>query len=95
MRDGLRTHMTASFAAGFVATMASNLVDVIETRVMNMKMEPGAEPPYFGALACALKMKTVLCTLFCFFVFNFIYASPKKKKNSITYSTIWTNDNQV
>ncbi|PRQ48523.1 putative mitochondrial brown fat uncoupling protein [Rosa chinensis] len=55
MRDGLGTHITASFAAGFVAAVASNPVDVIKTRVMNMKVEPGAEPPYKGALDCAVK----------------------------------------
>jgi solute carrier family 25 oxoglutarate transporter 11 len=55
MRDGLGTHVTASFAAGFVASVASNPVDVIKTRVMNMRVEPGASPPYSGALDCALK----------------------------------------
>ncbi|KAK7307256.1 hypothetical protein VNO77_40153 [Canavalia gladiata] len=55
MRDGLGTHVTASFAAGFVAAVASNPVDVIKTRVMNMKVEPGAAPPYAGALDCAMK----------------------------------------
>lgn len=55
MRDGLGTHVTASFAAGFVAAVASNPVDVIKTRVMNMKVEVGKEPPYAGALDCALK----------------------------------------
>ncbi|KAI9125106.1 hypothetical protein K1719_003722 [Acacia pycnantha] len=55
MRDGLGTHVTASFAAGFVAAVASNPVDVIKTRVMNMKVEPGAQAPYNGALDCALK----------------------------------------
>ncbi|XP_002530695.2 mitochondrial uncoupling protein 5 [Ricinus communis] len=55
MRDGLGTHVTASFAAGFVAAVASNPVDVIKTRVMNMKVEPGKAPPYSGALDCALK----------------------------------------
>ncbi|KAL1327482.1 hypothetical protein HN51_037533 [Arachis hypogaea] len=55
MRDGLGTHVTASFAAGFVASVTSNPVDVIKTRVMNMKVEPGAEPPYSGALDCAMK----------------------------------------
>ncbi|KAK3411793.1 hypothetical protein EUGRSUZ_I00553 [Eucalyptus grandis] len=43
MKDGLGTHVTASFAAGFV------------TRVMNMKVEEGREPPYRGAVDCALK----------------------------------------
>ncbi|XP_022131753.1 mitochondrial uncoupling protein 5-like [Momordica charantia] len=55
MKDGLGTHVTASFAAGFVAAVASNPVDVIKTRVMNMKVEGGATPPYSGALDCAMK----------------------------------------
>ncbi|XP_057958962.1 mitochondrial uncoupling protein 5 [Malania oleifera] len=55
MKDGLGTHVTASFAAGFVAAVASNPVDVIKTRVMNMKVEPGEAPPYAGALDCAMK----------------------------------------
>ncbi|KAH7524767.1 hypothetical protein FEM48_Zijuj06G0154200 [Ziziphus jujuba var. spinosa] len=55
MKDGLGTHVTASFAAGFVAAVASNPVDVIKTRVMNMKVESGEIPPYRGAVDCALK----------------------------------------
>lgn len=55
MEDGLGTHVTASFTAGLVAAMASNPVDVVKTRVMNMKVEKGAAPPYAGALDCALK----------------------------------------
>lgn len=55
MKDGLGTHVTASFAAGFVAAVVTNPVDVIKTRVMNMKVEPGAAPPYSGALDCAMK----------------------------------------
>ncbi|CAI9116166.1 OLC1v1017246C1 [Oldenlandia corymbosa var. corymbosa] len=55
MADGLGTHVTASFAAGFVAAVASNPVDVIKTRVMNMRVEPGMKPPYSGAVDCALK----------------------------------------
>ncbi|KAJ8762440.1 hypothetical protein K2173_007879 [Erythroxylum novogranatense] len=43
MSDGLGTHVTASFAAGFVAAVASNPVD------------PGNAPPYKGAIDCALK----------------------------------------
>jgi len=53
--DGLATHVTASFAAGIVAAAGSNPVDVIKTRMMNMKVEPGAPPPYAGAIDCALK----------------------------------------
>ncbi|KAL9313789.1 hypothetical protein ACSQ67_019241 [Phaseolus vulgaris] len=50
MEDGLGTHVAASFAAGFVASVASNPIDVIKTRVMNMKVDA-----YNGALDCALK----------------------------------------
>lgn len=53
--DGIGTHVAASFAAGFVASVASNPVDVIKTRVMNMRVAPGAAPPYSGALDCAVK----------------------------------------
>ncbi|KAK9109100.1 hypothetical protein Sjap_017160 [Stephania japonica] len=53
--DGLGTHVGASFAAGLVASVASNPVDVIKTRVMNMKVEAGAAPPYAGAVDCAVK----------------------------------------
>ncbi|KAJ4890790.1 Mitochondrial uncoupling protein 5 [Raphanus sativus] len=55
MRDGLATHVASSFAAGFVASVASNPVDVIKTRVMNMKVEAGKTAPYKGAVDCALK----------------------------------------
>ncbi|CAN6917413.1 unnamed protein product [Brassica oleracea] len=55
MRYGLGTHVTSSFAAGFVASVASNPVDVIKTRVMNMKVEAGKTVPYKGAVDCALK----------------------------------------
>ncbi|XP_052188461.1 mitochondrial uncoupling protein 5-like [Diospyros lotus] len=55
MKDGLGTHVAASFTAGLVAAVASNPVDVIKTRVMNMKVGPGMEPPYSGALDCGLK----------------------------------------
>lgn len=55
MRDGLGTHVASSFAAGFVAAVVSNPVDVIKTRVMTMKVEAGEKPPYAGALDCAVK----------------------------------------
>ena len=55
LKDGLGTHVTMSFAAGFVAAVASNSVDVIKTRVMNMKVELRSPPPYTRALDCALK----------------------------------------
>jgi solute carrier family 25 (mitochondrial dicarboxylate transporter), member 10 len=37
MKDDLRTHFTASFMAGFVATTVCSPVDVIKTRVMSAK----------------------------------------------------------
>jgi solute carrier family 25 oxoglutarate transporter 11 len=56
MKDGFGTHVAASFAAGFVAAVASNPIDVIKTRVMSMKVESGVEGvPYKGALDCAVK----------------------------------------
>ncbi|GMI78454.1 dicarboxylate carrier 2, PLANT UNCOUPLING MITOCHONDRIAL PROTEIN 4 [Hibiscus trionum] len=55
MEDGLGTHVTASFAAGLVAAVASNPVDVIKTRVMSMKVEAGSRPPYNGAVDCLMK----------------------------------------
>ncbi|GKC02184.1 F-box domain containing protein, partial [Tanacetum coccineum] len=50
MKDGLWTHVTASFAAGFLAAILSNPMDVIKTRFMNMKVAKGVEPAYKGAV---------------------------------------------
>lgn len=58
MGDGIGTHVTASFAAGFVAAVVSNPIDVIKTRVMNMQVAPGEAPPYRGAIDCAVKTVT-------------------------------------
>ncbi|KAL8476265.1 hypothetical protein ACS0TY_028799 [Phlomoides rotata] len=55
LKDGLGTHVTASFAAGFVAAVVSNPVDVIKMRVMTMKVEAGKVAPYRGAVDCAVK----------------------------------------
>ncbi|XP_022752787.1 mitochondrial uncoupling protein 5-like [Durio zibethinus] len=55
MEDGIWTHLAASFAAGVVAAIASNPVDVIKTRVMNMKVEAGRLPLYNGAVDCLMK----------------------------------------
>ncbi|KAJ7553432.1 hypothetical protein O6H91_06G097500 [Diphasiastrum complanatum] len=54
-KDGLATHVAASFSAGLVASVASNPIDVVKTRIMNMRILEGEEPPYKGALDCALK----------------------------------------
>eukprot|EP00245_Coleochaete_scutata_P011735 TRINITY_DN4424_c0_g5_i1.p1 TRINITY_DN4424_c0_g5~~TRINITY_DN4424_c0_g5_i1.p1 ORF type:complete len:340 (+),score=63.55 TRINITY_DN4424_c0_g5_i1:126-1145(+) len=54
--DGIHIHMTASFLAGLAAAAAANPIDVIKTRMMNMKSEAGRPAPYSGAVDCALKM---------------------------------------
>ncbi|KAI9712756.1 MAG: Mitochondrial dicarboxylate transporter [Bogoriella megaspora] len=41
MQDDLRTHFTASFMAGFVATTVCSPVDVIKTRIMSAKESAG------------------------------------------------------
>ncbi|KAI9087371.1 hypothetical protein K1719_030691 [Acacia pycnantha] len=55
MKDALGTRIMASFAAGFVAAVASNMMDVMKTRVMNIKVEPGVALPYKRTLDCSLK----------------------------------------
>lgn len=52
--EGLATQVVASCGAGVLASVASNPIDVVKTRVMNMKVDGGA-PPYRGALDCAIK----------------------------------------
>lgn len=54
-RDGLAVYLIASCFAGFVAAVASNPIDVVKTRIMNMKIEPGQSRPYDGAMDCVLK----------------------------------------
>ena len=36
MRDGIHTHCTCAFSAGFVATIVGSPVDVLKTRLMNL-----------------------------------------------------------
>ena len=36
MKDGIITHCTCAFSAGFVATVVGSPVDVLKTRLMNM-----------------------------------------------------------
>ncbi|KAI5059934.1 hypothetical protein GOP47_0024354 [Adiantum capillus-veneris] len=55
MRDGFATHFAASFLAGLVASIVSNPIDVVKTRIQNMMVVPGLPPPYVGSLDCALK----------------------------------------
>ncbi|KAF3320707.1 mitochondrial uncoupling protein 5-like protein [Carex littledalei] len=53
--DSLGTHVAASFTAGIVAAVASNPVDVIKTRIMNMQKGVDGSVPYAGAVDCAMK----------------------------------------
>jgi solute carrier family 25 oxoglutarate transporter 11 len=53
--EGVATQVLASCGAGVLASVASNPIDVVKTRVMNMKVAPGEAPPYRGALDCAVK----------------------------------------
>lgn len=53
--QGVLLCMLASFCAGMVASIASTPIDVVRTRIMNMKVEPGGGRPYSGPLDCAIK----------------------------------------
>lgn len=53
--EGLATQVVASCGAGVLASVASNPIDVVKTRVMNMKVAEGEVAPYRGALDCAVK----------------------------------------
>ncbi|XP_010546349.1 PREDICTED: mitochondrial uncoupling protein 6-like [Tarenaya hassleriana] len=52
---GMGVHVAASLVAGLVAAVASNPVDVVKTRMMNMD---AAAPAYGGPLDCAVKTVT-------------------------------------
>jgi len=53
--NGIITHFTASLAAGFIATVMTSPVDVIKTRIMNMKPLPDHSLPYSGVADCFIK----------------------------------------
>ncbi|MCO5600720.1 hypothetical protein L7F22_054835 [Adiantum nelumboides] len=55
MQNGFVTHFAASFLAGLIASIASNPIDVVKTRLQNMTVLPGLPPPYVGSLDCVLK----------------------------------------
>ncbi|CAM8881135.1 unnamed protein product [Rhodiola kirilowii] len=55
LNDGFGTHVASSVVAGFVAAVTSTPVDVMKTRVMNMKVEPGKAPLYSGVFDCLVK----------------------------------------
>lgn len=43
MKDGIKTHCSCAFLAGFVATMVGSPVDVLKTRIMNMNAGESAK----------------------------------------------------
>jgi len=51
-KDGMVTHFTASLAAGFIATVVTSPIDVVKTRIMNMKPDTSGKMPYRGILDC-------------------------------------------
>ena len=53
--EGAVLYVAASFLAGMVAAAASNPIDVVRTRIMTMKVEPGCARPYTSPLDCAVK----------------------------------------
>ena len=55
LEDGFATHFVASFLAGLVASIVSNPIDVVKTRIQNMSVMPGSPPPYRGSIDCAIK----------------------------------------
>jgi len=52
MADGIGLHFVASMGSGFVATVASMPVDIVKTRVQNMKISADGVPEYRGAVHC-------------------------------------------
>lgn len=67
------THFTSGFLAGFVASCTSNPIDVIKTRVMNMK--PGQ---YKGPIDCVIKTVSAegVFALYKGFVPTFVRQAP-------------------
>eukprot|EP00397_Hematodinium_sp_SG-2012_P050034 GEMP01057966.1.p2 GENE.GEMP01057966.1~~GEMP01057966.1.p2 ORF type:complete len:162 (+),score=37.55 GEMP01057966.1:578-1063(+) len=56
IKDGVTCHFSASLLAGFFASVASNPVDVIKTRIMNQPTpSPGNPLMYPGQIDCVRK----------------------------------------
>nr|GEX72654.1 mitochondrial dicarboxylate carrier [Tanacetum cinerariifolium] len=51
-----RPTLRQSFAAGFIAAVASNPVAVIKTGVLNVKVAKGVNLPYKRAVDCAVNI---------------------------------------
>jgi len=54
-KEGSALHFSASLLAGFIASVASNPIDVIKTRIMNQKPGPDGQLPYSGQVQCFSK----------------------------------------
>lgn len=50
LSEGPMLHFSASFLAGFIASVASNPVDVIKTRMMNQRPDAEGNLPYKGQI---------------------------------------------
>ena len=55
LRDGLVAQTGASFAAGVVAALTSNPIDLAKSRLMSMKANEKGEMPYSGTFDCIAK----------------------------------------
>ena len=55
LRDGLAAQTGASFAAGVVAALTSNPIDLAKSRLMSMKADKNGKMPYNGTLDCIAK----------------------------------------
>ena len=55
MEDGLMTQTGASFAAGVVAALTSNPIDLAKSRLRSMKADEHGKMPYTGTFDCIVK----------------------------------------
>lgn len=55
-KEGIGLHFTASMFSGLITTAASLPVDIAKTRIQNMKVAPGEQPPYKNTIDVILKV---------------------------------------
>lgn len=56
LKEGIGLHFTASMFSGLITTAASLPVDIAKTRIQNMKVAPGEQPPYKNTIDVILKV---------------------------------------
>lgn len=56
MKEGIGLHFTASMFSGLITTAASLPVDIAKTRIQNMKVAPGGQPPYKSTIDVIVKV---------------------------------------